>query len=274
MLRRALTAAARNDAARSVIVPRWTRSSRVTRRSRWRRITTDGRGVTHAAAARRAPPSRRRCSRGWAWENGRALTSLREARKTRKSMSSWSVSATAGPGTRRPSVSSRVTWSWPVMMMFSTVSSSTNGCSRPRPNRALSTAAAIAACSAGDQVGVPASMRSAASPSRSSRMMARPRSRCASAVRCPRSSPSAALSRSEACCRNAATRPQSRSPAYGRGSARGTTTGSCRGVGGVMVNPPRTLPGRATGGGANRGSAAGSAWPLVWLPLIRPSHRQ
>ena len=172
---RALTAAARNDAATGVSVPRPTRSARVTWRSRWRRITTEGRGVTQAAAARRAPPSRRRCSRGWAWEKGRALTSLREARKTRKSISSASLSATAGPGTRRPSVSSRVTWSWPVMMMFSTRSSSTSGWSRPNPNRAASTAAAIAASSAGVQVAAPALIRSAVSPCSSSPMITRPK---------------------------------------------------------------------------------------------------
>ena len=60
----------------------------VTRCSRCRRITTDGRGVTHAAAASRAPPSSRRCNRGWAGQNGRAFTSDRDARKTRKSISS------------------------------------------------------------------------------------------------------------------------------------------------------------------------------------------
>ena len=69
--------------------------------SRCRRITTDGRGVTHAAAARRDPPSSLRWSRGWASEKERALTSLREARKTRKSISSWSESATGGPSIER-----------------------------------------------------------------------------------------------------------------------------------------------------------------------------
>ena len=192
MLLRALTAADRKEAATSDRVPRSTRSSRVTWRSRWRRMTTDGRGVTQAAAASRAPPSRRRCSRGCASENGRALTSLREARKTRKSISSWSLSATAGPGTRRPSVSSRVTWSFPVMMMFSTRSSSTSGCSRPSPNRASSTAVASASCSTADQVAAPASIRSAASASSSSAMIARPRCRCSSLVVWARSSPSAA----------------------------------------------------------------------------------
>ena len=72
---RARTAARRNDAATGVSICRSTRSSRVTSISRCRRITTDGRGVTHAAAARREPPSRRRCSRGWASEKPRALTS-------------------------------------------------------------------------------------------------------------------------------------------------------------------------------------------------------
>ena len=85
---RARTAAARNDAATGVSVPSPTRSARVTRCSRWRRITTDGRGVTHAAAASRAPPSSRRCNLGVAGLNGRALTSDRDARKTRKSISS------------------------------------------------------------------------------------------------------------------------------------------------------------------------------------------
>ena len=120
MLLRARTAARRNDAATGVSMCRSTRSSRVIAISRWRRITTEGRGVTQAAAASRAPPSSRRCSRGWASENPRALTSLREARKTRKSISSSSESATAGPSTRDPSVSSSITLSWPVMMMFST----------------------------------------------------------------------------------------------------------------------------------------------------------
>ena len=46
----------------------------------------------------------------------------------------------AGRARSRPSVSSRVTWSWPVMMMFSTRSSSTSGCSRPSPNSASSSA--------------------------------------------------------------------------------------------------------------------------------------
>ena len=74
--------------------------------SRCRRITTDGRGVTHAVAANRDPSSSRRCSRGWASLNGRAFTSDRDARNARKSISSWSESATGGPGIRVPSVSS------------------------------------------------------------------------------------------------------------------------------------------------------------------------
>ena len=88
-----------------------TRSSSVTCMSRWRRITTDGRGVTQAAAARRDPPSSLRWSRGWASEKERALTSLREARKTRKSISSWSEPATAGPSMSVPSTNSRRTLS-------------------------------------------------------------------------------------------------------------------------------------------------------------------
>ena len=54
-------------------------------------------------------------------------------------------------------------------------------------------------------------------------MIARPASRCAATSRCARPCPNAALSRSEACPRNAATRPQSSSPAYGRGTGNATT---------------------------------------------------
>ena len=144
---RARTAARRNDAATGVSICRSTRSSRVTSISRWRRITTDGRGVTHAAAASREPPSSRRWRRGWASENPRALTSEREARKTRKSISSSSESATGGPSTREPSMSSSRTLSWPVMMMFSTRSSSTSGWSRPSRNSESKTARASASCS-------------------------------------------------------------------------------------------------------------------------------
>ncbi len=48
--------------------------------------------------------------------------------------------ATGSPGMMVPSVSSSRTVSWPVMMMFSTRSSSTSGCSRPSPNKASNTA--------------------------------------------------------------------------------------------------------------------------------------
>jgi hypothetical protein len=70
-------------------------------------------------------------------EKLRALTSLRDATKDRKSSSSWSESATGSVLIRVPSTFSTHTFWAPVMMMFSTVSSSTRGCSRPRPNSAL-----------------------------------------------------------------------------------------------------------------------------------------
>ena len=48
--------------------------------------------LTHPVAANRAPPSSRMCSRGFASLNWRAFTSDREARNTRKSIRSWSLS--------------------------------------------------------------------------------------------------------------------------------------------------------------------------------------
>ena len=107
-------------------------------------------------------------------------------------------------------------------------------------------------------------------------MIERPRSRCAAAVRCPRSSPRAALSWSEACCRNAATSPSHRSPRVpGRGSdpRQATNRRRCRGASGRHGGTaPRTLPGALRPvGGANRGSAVGSGRGRVRraLPLIR-----
>ena len=91
-------AAPRNSATARDIDPHSTIWSRDTSRTRCRRITTTGRGVTQAMAVSREPSSRRRCRLGLAVEKGRALTSLREAKNTRKSMSSASLSATGGPG--------------------------------------------------------------------------------------------------------------------------------------------------------------------------------
>ena len=176
MLLRARTAALRKEATTGVSIARSTRSSSVTSMSRWRRITTDGRGVTQAAAASREPPSSRKCSRGCASENPRALTSLREARKTRKSMSSSSESATAGPSIKDPSMSSSSTLSYPVMMMFSKRSSSTNGWSRPSRNSESNTALAKPSCSATGHAVRPALALSAAADSIRSSTMERPSS--------------------------------------------------------------------------------------------------
>ena len=65
-------AARRNATNVESSVPRATRSSRSTSRTRCRRITTCGRGVVHAIAASRDPSSRRRCSRGFAVEKVRS----------------------------------------------------------------------------------------------------------------------------------------------------------------------------------------------------------
>ena len=57
-------AAARNAASAVSRLPIRTRSFRSTSRTRCRRITTSGRGVTHAVAASREPSSRRSSSSG------------------------------------------------------------------------------------------------------------------------------------------------------------------------------------------------------------------
>lgn len=141
---RALTAAARNDASRGLTVSRPTRSSRVMRTRRCRRITTLGRWVTNADAARRAP-SRFRWRSGLASENTRGGSAL-EARSCSSWISSSSDAATGGPGTFSPSTRSRKTRSWPTTMMFSTSARSTKGCSRPSPNIKSKTACAKASC--------------------------------------------------------------------------------------------------------------------------------
>ena len=109
-------------------------------------------------------------------------------------------------------------------------------------------------------------------------MIALPRERWSVLVVRVRSSPSAAESRSEACCRKAATRGQSSSPTNGRGSGRATSPAwpftwplpwplvwlveaDVLGVG-FMENDPRTRPGRCAGRVANSGRSLGSG-PVV-----------
>jgi len=195
--------------------PRATRSSRLTLVSRWRRITTDGRGFTHAVAANREPSSSRRCSRGCAWLNGRAFTSDRDAKNDKKSISSSSESATGGPSTSVPSFNSSHTRSKPLMMMFSIRSSSISGCSRPNRNKALNTARARPSCSGTVQDGRPLVTASAAAASSNSRMIARPNASWVALFVWPRSSPSALVNCSEAWVRNAATNAQSTAPGVG-----------------------------------------------------------
>ena len=143
--------------------------------SRCRRINTSGRGLTQAVAASLDPSSSWRCSFGWASLKGRADTSDRDAKKVRKSVNSWSESATGGPGTRLPSARSSHTPSNPTMEMFSILSSSIKGCRRPMRNKALKIACANSSCWTGVHDGRPAVTASAAAASNSSTMIERPK---------------------------------------------------------------------------------------------------
>ena len=115
-------------------------------------------------------------------------------------------------------------------------------------------------------------------------MIALPRERWSVLVVRVRSSPRAAESRSEACCRNAATRGQSSSPANGRGSGRATSpawpftwplplpfgvVAATTGVAvGFMENDPRTRPGRCAGSFANNGRSLGSGPAVVSIRSV------
>ena len=86
-------------------------------------------------------------------------------------------------------------------------------------------------------------------------MIARPAVRCSCTVRRVRSCPSDAESRSDACCRRAATSGQSRSPANGRGSGRDTGPATAPG-GTVGVEAVGGGGGGRGGGGCHREGAA------------------
>jgi len=173
------------------------------------------------------------CNRGFAVEKLRALTSLRDATKARKSSSSWSESATGSTRTRVPSIFSTQTLSAPVMMMFSTVSSSTRGCSRPSPKRALNTASAITSCSSTVHAVSPSWSRSATVACSSSWMIARPISFSVSGSVPRPLLVRAAVNWSEAWERSIATCCQSMpwggAGARGAGGATGVSTGTSRG---------------------------------------------
>ena len=96
-------AAPRNSATARDIEPHSTIWSRDTSRTRCRRMTTTGRGVTQAIAVSREPSSRRRCRLGLAVENDRSACPVRVTSAWISSTSSASEPATGSPRTSRPS---------------------------------------------------------------------------------------------------------------------------------------------------------------------------
>ena len=245
-------------------MPRATSSGSVTRCNRWRRITTDGRGVTHAAAANRDPSSSRKCRCGRDREKLRAFASLREAMKSSHPISSSSDSATGSRAVTDPSMCSVNTPSQPTTITFSTVSSSSNGWNRPIPNTASKIAFAWA-CSAAMLHGFAATCRARVSAATRPVMIARPSSRSSS----PDPARPSRANWSATSARNACTNAQSTPPV---GEELETCpsagdTGTAAATPGEAGAPART--GRNSGNPPRSGATGGSCpfGPLIpWPP--------
>ena len=247
----------------------------MTSRTRWRRIITDNPAVSRAAA-RRAPPSKVRCSDGFAGVNGRGLSD-RAARKARNSASSSSLSATGSAWRIVPSEVSTTTLSWPVIMMFSISGSSTSGCSRPSRNTASNTAWASLSCSAGERTSRPLASASAVSSSSNCLMTAQPWAYCSSL---PQEAP---LIRSDNRCdawaRNSATSDQSTTPCRCRYIATSSLTdtgagaharGGCTGSVGSGAGSG-SIPGNFHVERTRPAGACGASWPPKYGRFIRSS---